>query len=171
MSDSKIFDNLLRPPVEFVPAFVSLVAAGALLLQQDWFFPILNTLVSYIVGFLILLGAYRAYQGLMVLKYRSGLRQLPRYTLAANNIPTYRNKLFLGEGFRWTQRHSQRLVEARSPLVQKYLVPSWIYRAARRFELQVEGIPGLSWLGRITASQLSGIQRDSLTTRITKQTK
>jgi len=153
MSDKKIFDNRLRPPVEFVPAFVSLVAATALLLQQEWFFPILNTLVNYIVGFLIVLGLYRAYQGLMILKYRSGLRQLPRYMLTAKKIPIYRNKLFLGKGFRWTQRHSQRLVEARSPLVQKYLMPSLVYGAARRFELRVDGVPGLAWLGRITTSQ------------------
>ena len=153
MSDNKIFDNRLRPPLEFVPAFISLVAASALLLQQNWFFPILNTQVNYIVAFLIVLGLYRAYQGLMILNYRSGLRKLPRYTLTAKKIPTYRNKLFLGKGFRWTQRHSQRLVEARSPLAQKYLVPSLFYRAARRLELQVESVPGLSWLGRITASQ------------------
>lgn len=153
MSDNKIFDNRLRPPVEFVPAFVSLIAASALLLQQDWFFPILNTLVNYVVGFLILLGLYRTYQGLLILKYQSGLRKLPRYTLAAKKIPTYRTKLFLGKGFRWTQRHSQRLVEARSPLVQNYLIPSWFYRKARSFELQVEGVPGLAWLGRITASE------------------
>ncbi len=153
MSNNKIFDNRLRPPLEFVPAFVSLFAASALLLQQSWFFPILNTLVNYIAGYLIALGLYRAYQGLMILKYRSGLRKLPGYILTANKIPVYRKKLFLGKGFRWTQRHSQRLVEARSPLVQKYLMPSWVYRAARRFELWVEGVPGLSWLGRITASQ------------------
>jgi len=153
MSSNKIFDNRLRPPVEFVPAFVSLLAATALLLQQDWFFPILNTLVNYIVGFLIVLGLYRAYQGLLILKYRSGLRKLPEYILTAKNIPTYRNKLFLGKGFRWTQRHSQRLVEARSPLVQKYLIPNPLYRAARNFELLVEGIPSLSWLDRITANQ------------------
>ena len=115
MDTSHVFDNRLRPAVEFVPAAVSLAAAGLLAMQPDWFFPIFRSISLYVAGGFVLLGGYRLYQGVALLRYRSAVRQLPRYVLTAKQIPTYRKKLFLGRGFKWTQKHTQRLIEARSP--------------------------------------------------------
>lgn len=153
MNTSAIFDNRLRPAIEFVPALISLCAATMLYLQPTWFLPILNTFSNYMISMLILLGLFRFYQGAQLLRYRMALNQLPRYSLSAKQIPTFHHKLFLGKGFKWTQKHSQRLIEARSPLVQKYLQPGMFYQWARRLELALDGLPGLAWIGQLTASQ------------------
>src|SRR5690606_36855958 len=55
-------------------------------------------------------------------------------------------RLFLGLGFRWTQRHTQSLVEARQPEAKRYLEHSALYRLARRAEQHCEGAVGLRWL-------------------------
>lgn len=98
------------------------------------------------------LGLLRAWQGLDVLRYRRRLRSLPRYRLDARRIPTSRHKLFLGRGFRWDQRHSQRLVETRSPAVQRWLQPGVGYRVARALELRLDHSVLLGCLPRLTRS-------------------
>ncbi|MBL7000385.1 MAG: type IV conjugative transfer system coupling protein TraD [Gammaproteobacteria bacterium] len=153
MNTQSIFDNRLRPAVEFVPAFFAFSAATLLYLQPDWFLPILKSFSTYVIAFMLALGLFRFYQGTQILRYRSSLNQLPRYVLSARHIPTYRKKLFLGRGFKWTQRHSQRLIEARSPLVRKYLQPGLFYRWARQSELLFDGLPGLSRIASLTSHQ------------------
>jgi len=153
MNTNSIFDNRLRPAVEFVPAFFALSAATLLFLQPDWFLPILQTFSTYVIAFMLVLGVFRFYQGTQILRYRASLNQLPRYVLTAKQIPTYRKKLFLGKGFKWTQRHSQRLVEARSPLVQRYLQPGIFYRWARQSELFFDALPYFSWAASLLSSQ------------------
>ena len=153
MNTNGIFDNRLRPAVEFVPAFVSFAAAALLFLQPDWFLPILKSFSIYVIAITVTLGVFRFYQGTQILRYRASLNQLPRYVLTAKQIPTYRKKLFLGKGFKWTQRHSQRLVEARSPLVQRYLQPGIFYRWARQSELFFDALPYFSWAASLLSSQ------------------
>lgn len=151
MNTNSIFDNRLRPAVEFVPAFFCFSAVALLLLQPDWFFPIMDVFTNYVIVLLLLLGGLRFYQGSQIISYRRALRQLPRYELIARDIPTYKKKLFLGRGFQWTQKHSQRLVEARSPIVQGYLQPGLFYTLARQFELAVDDMPVLSWIAKLTS--------------------
>jgi conjugative coupling factor TraD (TOL family) len=149
LNTNDIFDNRLRPAAEFVPATVSLVSAALLIVQPEWFFPILDDFSRYVVALLLALGLFRFFEGMQILRYRASLRRLPVYVLDSAHIPTYRRKLFLGRGFRWTQRHSQRIIEARSPAVQKYLEPGLLYQAARDLETRVEDTPGLRWIGRV----------------------
>jgi conjugative coupling factor TraD (TOL family) len=49
------------------------------------------------------------------LRYRANLRRRRRYELGSADIPWSADRLFLGRGFRWDQRHTQRLFEARLP--------------------------------------------------------
>jgi len=150
MSAQQIFDNRLRAAVEFVPALFSLGAAMLLWMRPSLFFPILDSFSVYMMAGLGVLGTYRLVQGVRLLRYRAALRRLPRYVLNAKQIPTYRNKLFLGRGFRWDQKHSQRLIEARSPWVQRYLRPGPVYRLVRSAELMLEHTPGLGWITKLT---------------------
>jgi hypothetical protein len=52
-----------------------------------------------------------------------------------------RHKLFLGRGFRWTQRHTQRLRDTLRPEVQHYVQPGPCYRWARHKEIAWECVP------------------------------
>jgi conjugative coupling factor TraD (TOL family) len=144
------FDNRLRPVIEFLPATVLIGLAGVLLHDPLRFFPLLPGLARIAAVGLGALGLLRLWQGCVILRYRRQLRRLPRYGLPAKRIPLSHHKLFLGRGFAWDQRHSQRLVEARSPQARRWLGPGVFYRAARTFELRFEHSMLLGWLTQLT---------------------
>ena len=145
-----IFDNRLRPVIEFIPATVLVGLAVVLLHDPMLFFPLLPGLAEVTAAGFGALGLLRAWQGFRLVRYRRQLRRLPRYVLPAKRIPLSRHKLFLGRGFPWDQRHSQRLVEVRSPQARRWLEPGVFYRAARAFELRFEHSGLLGWLTRLT---------------------
>ena len=145
-----IFDNRLRPVIEFIPATVLVGLAVVLLHDLVLFFPLLPGLAEVTAVGFGALGLVRAWQGYRLVRYRRQLRRLPRYVLPAKRIPLSRHKLFLGRGFPWDQRHSQRLVEVRSPQARRWLEPGVFYRAARAFELRFEHSGLLGWLTRLT---------------------
>ncbi len=66
---------------------------------------------------------WRARAMLAVWRYRRGLRRLRDYPLPAADIPWSPDRLFLGQGFRWDQRHTQRLHDARVPTQAALLRP------------------------------------------------
>ncbi len=77
------------------------------------------------------------------------MRRLPTYRLRADRIPLSRHKLFLGRGFRWNQRHTQRLRDTIRPEGQHYVQPGPLYQWARRKEVAWESVPVLNvfaWL-------------------------
>lgn len=144
-----IFDNRLRPIYEFIPASVAFVAACALLIYPWAFFPVMPVLETIVAGILGAWAMARFVQGTAVIRYQRQLRQLPRYRLSSQQIPASQQKLFLGRGFRWTQRHTQRLVEARQPDARRYLRQAAVYRLARHAELWCESVYGLNWLATL----------------------
>ena len=147
---SNAFDNRLRPVVEFLPAAVFITGAAHLAFQPGTFFPMLPGLASITAVVLFGLGGWRLWQAWTICRYQAHLRQLPRYTLDADEIPLSYHKLFLGRGFRWDQRHTQRLVEARDPRSQRYLAQGRLYQLARKIEIDLEHASALSWLPRLT---------------------
>ncbi len=146
------FDNRLRLIIEFVPATVLMGLAVVLLHDPLLFFPLLPGLAEVSAFGFGSLGLIRAWQGFRLVRYRRQLRCLPCYVLPAKQIPLSRHKLFLGRGFPWDQRHSQRLVEVRSPEARRWLEPGVFYQATRTFELRFEHSGLLGWLTRLTRS-------------------
>ena len=144
-----MFDNRLRPAYEFLPAMIAGVASVGLLLHPCAFFPVLPMLAWIVAGLLAGWAMFRFIQGAAVVRYQANLRQLPRYRLSARQIPTSKQRLFLGLGFRWTQRHTQRLLEARHPGAKRYLQPGALYRWARQAERLCETVRGLEWVARL----------------------
>ena len=145
-----VFDNRLRPVIEYLPAVVLLGFAWVLLRFPQVVFPLLPGLgVTFAFAF-ALLGLWRGWQGLAITRYQRQLTRLPLYQLDAKHIPMSQHKLFLGRGFQWDQRHSQRLIEARSPSSRKWLQQGRLYRLARAFEERFEHTPILKRLAEIT---------------------
>jgi len=110
----------LRPAYEFWSAAVASacgvavsVAPGAFYLPQGIAWALGSILVS--------VAAVRAAQGWRVLSYRWNLRLQRPYVVSSDEIPWSTDRLFLGRGFRWDQRHTQRLHEARLPRNQALL--------------------------------------------------
>ena len=107
--------------------------------------------VSYVTaaGFAAL-AVTRTHQGMKIIRYRRNLRRLPRYVMSTKQIPVSHHRLFLGRGFRWTQKHTQRLQDTLRPEVARYLQPNRFYLGARQLEMMTEH--RLPWLGKLLSA-------------------
>lgn len=115
-------EALLRPPVELWSTLVALATATIAVLAP-WAL-MMPPGVAYSAGTaLAVIGVLRARQAWRVIRYQRNMRRLPTYRLRAEKIPLSRHKLFLGKGFRWTQKHTQRLRDTTRPEVQHYVQP------------------------------------------------
>ena len=104
----------LRPAHELGAASVSALGA-ALVLSSPGLFLVSPPWHLALAGLLLGHAAWRGAAGLSTLRYRANLRRRRRYELGSADIPWSADRLFLGRGFRWDQRHTQRLFEARLP--------------------------------------------------------
>ncbi len=137
MSNKYPIEPLLRPPVEFYPAAASILSAATLVAFPKAF--IMNPLMAYTAASAFSLHAsFRAWQGFNIVRYHRNLKRLKRYSLTADEIPYSHEKLFLGMGFKWDQRHTQRLRDVRLPQNRKYHEPSKAYFMARKLENKLE---------------------------------
>ena len=143
-------EALLRPPYEFHAAAVSLTCALLVMCCPNQFL-MTGPLAPATAGLFSMHAAWRTGQGLQILRYRRSLRRLKRYTLAPERIPYSIEKLFLGMGFRWDQRHAQRLHDAHLPQNRRYCETGKLYGWVRMLELKVERTR-LAWLSAITRS-------------------
>lgn len=146
-------ESLLRPPVEIysaataaAAAIVAGVAPWALLMTPEMGF----STAAILGGF----AAYRARDAVAIVRYHRAMRKLPRYTLTADQIPVSNSRLFLGRGFAWTQKHTQRLRDTLRPEVQGYVTPSMLYRFARKKEVAWEHAPLFSAISRAMANDV-----------------
>ncbi|MGX9311877.1 type IV conjugative transfer system coupling protein TraD [Pantoea ananatis] len=149
MSDRYVMESLLRPAVEMYSATVA-GSATFICLTAPWSVALAPS-VSWVTaaGFGVL-ALKRTSQGLKILRYRRNIRRLSRYALTSDQIPVSRRHLFLGKGFQWSPRHTQRLMEARRPECEIYVQPSVMYRMARELEKKMEY--SLPWLCRLTSA-------------------
>ncbi|KAA8672757.1 type IV conjugative transfer system coupling protein TraD [Pantoea dispersa] len=149
MSNRYVIEALLRPAVELNTAVVSGMAAYVCV-QAPWAVALAPS-VSYVTaaGFAAL-AVTRTHQGMKIIRYRRNLRRLPRYVMSTKQIPVSHRRLFLGRGFRWTQKHTQRLQDTLRPEVARYLQPNRFYLVARQLEMLTEH--RLPWLGKLLSA-------------------
>ncbi|EHJ0058510.1 type IV conjugative transfer system coupling protein TraD [Salmonella enterica] len=149
MSNRYVIEALLRPAVELNTAVVSGMAAYVCV-QAPWAVALAPS-VSYVTaaGFAAL-AVTRTHQGMKIIRYRRNLRRLPRYVMSTKQIPVSHRRLFLGRGFRWTQKHTQRLQNTLRPEVARYLQPNRFYLGARQLEMMTEH--RLPWLGKLLSA-------------------
>ena len=149
MSNRYVIEALLRPAVELNTAVVSGMAAYVCV-QAPWAVALAPS-VSYVTaaGFAAL-AVTRTHQGMKIIRYRRNLRRLPRYVMSTKQIPVSHRRLFLGQGFRWTQKHTQRLQDTLRPEVARYLQPNRFYLGARQLEMLTEH--RLPWLGKLLSA-------------------
>jgi len=97
-------EALLRPAHELRSACASALGAGVVigapglfLLSRPWDWLLAGALVAH--------AAWRGAAGLQTLRYRANLRRQRRYEVTSTEIPWSAERLFLGRGFQWDQRH------------------------------------------------------------------
>lgn len=151
MASHYTIESLLRPAVELYTVLVC-AAAALLCVFAPWAFaltPLFGLVAA--TGFLAL-GFVRLQQAFVVLRYRRNIRRLPHYTMTSKDIPVSNERLFIGKGFRWTQKHTQRLMDTYLPKYAEYVEPTSTYRSARRLEERLEFAPfPLRVLSKVTA--------------------
>ena len=101
-------ESLLRPAYELRAAAVSVLAATTAMTKPSIFL-LTPELAWGLAGALVCHAAWRCIAGLRILRYRANLRRQRRYVVASEEIPWSAERLFLGRGFHWDQRHTQRL--------------------------------------------------------------
>ena len=50
-------------------------------------------------------GAIRYRDARVILRYRRNIRRLPRYVMTSKDVPVSQQRLFVGRGFLWEQKH------------------------------------------------------------------
>ena len=151
MAQTQPVEVLLRPAVELYTAavcagaaFLSVVAPWALALN-----PVLG--IGSALAF-SLFGSIRLNQALGILRYRRNIRRLPRYVMTSRDVPVSQQRLFIGRGFQWEQKHTHRLMQTYRPEFRRYAEPTPAYLLARRLEERLEFAPfPLSHLTRLTS--------------------
>ena len=151
MAQPHAVEVMLRPAVELYSVGVS-VGAAALCLFAPWSLALSPLLgLGAALGFMTF-AAIRYRDARVILRYRRNIRRTPRYVMASGNVPVSQQRLFVGRGFRWDQRHTHRLMQTYRPEFRCYVEPTPIYRFVRQLEQRLEFTPfPLSSLARVTA--------------------
>lgn len=150
MSNKHPVEALLRDPVELWSSYACFIAAGLSILAPGSL--MMTPSVAYALSSIfIIYGCYRFRQGLNIIKYQRSLRMLKSYILSSHQIPRSKTKLFLGLGFRWDDRHTQRLYDTERRYAKKYTDDSFGYKLARKIEFVSEKIRILRLIAYFTS--------------------
>lgn len=151
MTDRYEVEVLLRPPVELASAIVAGSAAGIALMAPQVFS--MTPQVAYVSSALLLpVAIWRTNQAWRVLRYQRHIKRTTRYVLRSSKIPTSQKVLFLGRGFRWNQKHTERLYAARDKRAEPYLQTHWFLQWLRHKEIAWEHTPLLKTITRWSVS-------------------
>jgi conjugative coupling factor TraD (TOL family) len=143
---------LLRPAVELYT--VAVCASAALLCMAAPWSLALSPALGLAGAFLFLaFGTVRFFDAWAILRYRRNIRRMPRYVMGSRDVPVSPQRLFIGRGFRWDQRHTHRLMQTYRPEFRRYVEPTPLYRLVRRLEERLERAPfPFCFLPRLTSS-------------------
>ena len=151
MSRDLPIEALLRPPVEYYAAagwflvMIIAVAAPSVIMLTP------SVSIAAAIG-CAALGLMRAYQAHQIVRYQRGLTRLPFYKLSSNSLPVSKSRLFIGRGFEWDQRHTQRLADFNRAENRRYRSRGVVFDAVRRLEPILEDLPVLNLISRFTQS-------------------
>ncbi len=144
-------ERLLRPIVEFHAATAALIAAG-LSAAFPYYWMMTQPVSWACVVVFAWIGFRYLDEGLRVMRYQRNIRTLRPYTLEPKKLPLSNIKSFLGIGYRWQARHTQRLVDTYKEENEDFVRPSAAYDWARRAEVQWENTFALSLLAKALSS-------------------
>lgn len=131
-------ENLFRKPYELAPALTSFAAVPATFAFRELLQLSPGAAVAFAVG-CAAHGGWRFSQAKQIIRFQRNLRKLPQYVLSSDQIPCSDTELYLGLGFRWDQRHTQRLFSARQPENAHLRARNRLYDRARAFERRHPG--------------------------------
>jgi conjugative coupling factor TraD (TOL family) len=130
MSNQPI-EALLRPPVE-VSSVITNTAMGIVAVSAPQVLMMPGG-VGYTVGALFIVrAAWLASHCVKLKKYQRGLHVLPQYEINPSQIKKDKDALFLGKGFEWSAKHTQRRADLDRPEYAHFHHMGVLHRSARR---------------------------------------
>ncbi|WP_314909450.1 type IV conjugative transfer system coupling protein TraD [Cardiobacterium hominis] len=142
---------LLRDIYEFIPAKAYLVAALLLVLASEFAFAI-PVVAFTLAGLFLLRAAVLFRRGWRVRRYQRNLTRLPLYRMRAKDLPVSDKVQFLGMGFEWTAKHTQRAYDLTLVGNLRYLELPKSYQRVRRLEIKLERSRRFRWLTAFTSA-------------------
>lgn len=145
-------EALLRRPHELTAAYTYIAAAITLIVASE---------LAFLVPSIAYSGAtYFGYRGLTrqrqaarILKYQKGIRNLPLYIMKSEDLKISYKQQFLGMGFKWSTKHTQRLYDLEQSQNEHYEKMPKSYYWARDFAYKFENSKRLSPFVRFVDSK------------------
>ena len=132
-------EALLRPPAELTAGAVALLCGVLAALGPE--FVMMTPSVGYGAGAVLAgVGCWWIQRGARVVRYQRNLRRRRRYVVASKRIPVREDGLFLGKGFAWGERHTQRLHDCRRTKHRRFVEAG---RLAKWFDGRADGGRGV----------------------------
>ena len=123
MKNHAVLEGLLRPPIELYSTAVAwLVALVALAAPWALMMPRSLGLVAAAVA--LWFGWTRMRQALQIMRYQHGMKYYKVTKVAPSKLPVTPENLYLGQGFEWTQQHTQRKRDSQQVEAKPYIRPS-----------------------------------------------
>ena len=150
-------ENLLRPAYETMSAAAYGFAGTLTLLSPAVLMGALSTpSITYgIAAGMFARCAQRFLDARKLLKYQYEMHVLPSYEIDSNKIPVSKENLFLGLGFEWTARHTQRRVDFDRQEFDwhKYRHQKRNYKTARKLEGLLKKSVLTAWIAWASSAQ------------------
>ena len=144
-------EALLRPPIEIWSALVAALC-GVIALTAPWALMLPPVLGLMVAAAAFAFAAIRASDAWAVWRYQLGLQRYKVTAIAPHRLPRLENKIYLGHGFQWGQKHTQRRIDAQRPEAQPFITPSALRSLLRGVVKSVAGLPLLGALSRTLTS-------------------
>ncbi len=126
-------EALLRPPVELTVCVVSWLCGALLVLAPATF--MVTPDVAYVTAALFAAyGLWWGRRGWRVVRYQRNLRRRRAWTLGHGDVPVSERGLFLGRGFEWGARHTQRYADTQKARFRRFVEPAALVRRVRAAE-------------------------------------
>ncbi len=125
-------ENLLREATEIYSA-LTLLSLSALTWSAPSLLLLTNDMGNYSTLGLSALGSYRALQAYRIKRYHRRLLRMPYYAMSTIEVPLSKRWLFIGRGFRWLPRHTQRLHQIKQVQNEAFLQRSKLMQAITHY--------------------------------------
>lgn len=137
-------ENLLRDPTEIYSA-LTLGSFAVLAYCLPHVLLLTQNMGLYAALSLGGLGSYRALQAYRVIRYQKRLIAMPYYAMSTTQVPLSQRWLFVGRGFRWFPRHTQRLHQIKQVENERFLQRNVVHQAVSAFCKNHEATLMASW--------------------------
>lgn len=132
MSEMQL-SRFLRPPVEYYGALSGSAFTATLAAAPSFF--MMTPQVAYLSAAIVAVRASMFWaDGWQISRYHKNLKRSKRYFVESKDIPITEDHHWLGRGYRFSAKHTQRLAEIRLPDNEKYRTMNRMYRFARNLE-------------------------------------